>query len=87
MMIKCPFETHNFGPLQRRQFCRHCFKANKDYVFVDRIYKDTYASLGLAVMFRSPVAFLPLEDRPEYDMTKYLPPPLPLNQILNELKD
>ncbi len=54
---------------------------------VDYVYRDTHASLGLAVMFRAPVAFLSPEDRPEYDMTKYLPPALPLHEVAKHLGD
>lgn len=77
---------HYFGPLRREGFCRSCRKGNGEAIFVDRIYYNTYESLGLGVLARCPVALLPLEDRPEYDMTKYLPPALPLNEVLKHLE-
>lgn len=51
-------------------------------ILVDRIYHDTYASLGLGVLNRAPVAFLPYEDRPHhFDLTKHIPQAIPLNQV------
>lgn len=73
---------HDFGHLQRKRFCKHCFATHKELLFVDRIYHDTYASLGLGVLNSAPVAFLPYEDRPHhFDLTKHIPQAIPLSLV------
>lgn len=53
---------------------------------VDYIYGARVESLGLAVLYRSPVAFLLERDRPgEYNLEKYLPSALPLSHVLENL--
>lgn len=50
-------------------------------VRADWIYEDKYASLGKAVLFRGPAAFLADADRPHiFNLTKYLPPALSLEE-------
>jgi hypothetical protein len=53
-------------------------------VRVDYIHEDKYASLGLAVLQRQPLAFLPREDRAQVcdaDLAKYLPDALRLSEV------
>lgn len=58
----------------------------RDTIFVDRLVHDTYASLGMIALDRSPVAFLKDEDRPMYDLARHLPPALSLRASGEEAK-
>lgn len=56
----------------------------------DYIHEDRYASLGLAVLHRQPLAFLPRDERSavcEVELARHLPDAVPLNEVLSFLVD
>jgi hypothetical protein len=66
-----------------------------DCIRTDYIYEDRYASLGLAVLYRAPLAFLPDDDERRLEfkqLAQYLPRALRLQiaaiaarQVISEL--